>query len=172
MVANDDAVRQLDDALAHLVDDLGVVRGHDDGGAGAVDAIEQFHDADARVRVKVARRLIGDEDIRPVDEGPGDRDALLLTAGQFVGEALFLAVESDHLQDFRHDGLDVTAGLPDHLKRESHVLEHGLVRQQSEVLEHRADLATQLRHPPRRQLADVLAGHPDRAGCGPVLLQA
>src|ERR1700742_1925735 len=34
------AVLELDDALTHGVDDRGVVRGHDHGGAGPVDAVE------------------------------------------------------------------------------------------------------------------------------------
>src|SRR3990170_4260343 len=37
LVTDDLAVVELDDAFAHLVDDAGVVAGHDDGRAGAVD---------------------------------------------------------------------------------------------------------------------------------------
>ena len=53
-------------------------------GAGAVDPLEQAHDALAGVGVEVAGRLVGEQHQRPVDERPGDRDALLLTAGQLV----------------------------------------------------------------------------------------
>src|SRR3954447_1490963 len=55
LVAYDASVRELDDALAHLVDDPGVVGGHHDRGAGPVDPVQQLHDADAGVRVEVAR---------------------------------------------------------------------------------------------------------------------
>src|SRR5690242_14101009 len=54
LVTDDVARLQLDDALAHLVDDAGVVRRHHDGGAGAVDPVEQLHDADGGGRVQVS----------------------------------------------------------------------------------------------------------------------
>src|SRR4051794_24544201 len=47
LVAYGAPVHELDDTLAHLVDDPGVVGGHHDGGAGAVDPVEQLHDSDA-----------------------------------------------------------------------------------------------------------------------------
>src|SRR5450759_1944475 len=72
---------QLDHATAHRVDDGRVVGGHDEGGAGPVDPVEQIHDAHAGARVEVAGRLVRQEDQRPVDERPGDGDSLLLTAG-------------------------------------------------------------------------------------------
>src|SRR4051812_33086310 len=76
LVAHDDAAVEFDDTAAHLVDDALVVRGHDDCRAGAVDAIEEAHDADGRVGIEVAGGLVGQQDQRPVDEGPGDRHAL------------------------------------------------------------------------------------------------
>src|SRR3712207_2872150 len=46
LVADDDAVVERDDAPAHLVDHLAVVRRHDDRRAGAVDPVEELHDPD------------------------------------------------------------------------------------------------------------------------------
>src|SRR4051794_34173851 len=85
LVAHDLPLRQLHDPTAHGVDDGGVVRRHHDRGSGAVDAVEQLHDADRGLRVEVAGRLVRDEDHRAVDEGPGHGHALLLTAGELVG---------------------------------------------------------------------------------------
>src|SRR4029079_4873441 len=48
LVSYDAPVVELDDPLAHLVDDAGVVGRHHHGRAGAVDPVEQLHDADAR----------------------------------------------------------------------------------------------------------------------------
>ena len=79
------------------------MRGHDDGGAGAVDPVEQLHDADAGLRVEVAGGLVGDQQHRPVDERAGDRDALLLTAGELAGQAVLLAVQADELEHLGHD---------------------------------------------------------------------
>src|SRR4051795_9814239 len=98
LVTNDAAVVELDDALAHLVDDAGIVGGHEHGRAGAVDAVQELHDADAGVRVQVAGRLVGDEDLGAVHEGARDRDALLLTTGELVRQPVTLALESDQLE--------------------------------------------------------------------------
>src|SRR5436305_1048307 len=86
---------ELDDAPAHGVDDRLVVRRHQHGRAGAVDAVEQAHDADRRARVEVPGGLVGQEDQRSVDEGAGDRYALLLTAGQLIREVVALLAEAD-----------------------------------------------------------------------------
>src|SRR5690242_12511700 len=66
LVADQPAVLHLDDPLAHLVDDLVVVRRHHDRRPGAVDPVEQPHDPDAGRRVEVAGRLVGQQDRRPV----------------------------------------------------------------------------------------------------------
>ena len=92
LVADDRAVLELDDPPPQVVDDVVVVGGHDDGGAGAVDPVEQPDDVEADRAVEVSGRLVAEQDLRPVHHGPGDGDALLLTAGELVGEALLLAV--------------------------------------------------------------------------------
>ena len=55
------------------------------------------------------------------------------------------------------------AALADNLERERHVLEHGLVRQELEILEHAADVAAQIRHAPIAHGGKVLVGHVDMA---------
>ncbi len=122
LVAHDDALVELDDPLAHLVDHLVVVRRHDHGRARLVDAVEQLHDPDARGGVEVPGGLVGQQDRRPVDEGPCDGDALLLTAGQLVGQPVGLAVETDQLQHLGHRAVDDVLRLADHLQREGDVL--------------------------------------------------
>jgi hypothetical protein len=47
---------------------VAVVRGDDDGRARAVDPVEQLHDPDGRLGVEVARRLVGEQQRRVVDE--------------------------------------------------------------------------------------------------------
>src|SRR3954454_9270563 len=171
LVADQAAVVHLDDPLAHLVDDLVVVRGHDDRRPGAVDPVEQAHDADARGGVEVAGRLVGQQDRGPVDERPGDGDALLLAAGQLVREAALLTGEADQVEHLRHGVRDGVPGLADDLQGERDVLEHGLVGQQPEVLEDDADLAAQLRDLPVREPPDVLAGDVDDAARSALLPQ-
>ena len=120
-----------------------------DGGPDAVDLVEQAHDLDRRRRVEVPGRLVGQQHERPVHARAGDRDALLLAAGELVGEVVELVAEADELEDLGHALVDHVLGLADHLERERDVLEHGLVLQELEVLEHRPDVPAQVRHLPR-----------------------
>src|SRR6476619_5467546 len=86
LVAGELPALERDHALAHLVDHLAIVSDHENRRAGAVDAVEELHDPDARVGVKVPGRLVADEERRMVDDGARDRDALLLAAGELVGK--------------------------------------------------------------------------------------
>src|ERR671916_1304534 len=94
-VADHAAIFEGDDPLAHHVHHLLVVGRHHNGGADAVDAVQKLHDANRRVRVEVAGRLVGDEYLRLRDEGPRDRDALLLSAGELVRELVHLAAQTN-----------------------------------------------------------------------------
>src|SRR3954465_11873411 len=139
LVTDDAAALDLDDPAAHLVDDVGVVGDHHDRGAGAVDPVQQTHDLDGRVRVEVSRRLVREQDQRPVHERPGDRDTLLLTTGELVRVTVFLAAEADQLEDLGHHPAGDGLGLADHLEGEGDVLVRGAVGQEAEILEHTAD---------------------------------
>ena len=165
------ALLELDDALAHLVDDGRVVGCHDDRGARAIDALEELHDALGRRRVEIAGGLVRDEDGRLVDEGACDGDALLLATGQLIGHALFLAFEADELEHLGDDALHLTARLADDLESEGDVVEDGLVGQEPEVLEDRADPAPKLGNLPVGEATKVLAGHPDATLGGGLLLE-
>src|SRR3712207_1165859 len=141
LVADHAAVLKGYDPLAHHVHHLLVVGSDHYRCADAVDAVQKLHDAHARVRVEVAGRLVGDEDRRLRDEGPCDRDALLLPAGELVGELLHLPAQPhkvEYLGDLRADGAPLLAS---DLHRVGDVLGGGLVREQLEVLEDAPDVA-------------------------------
>src|SRR3712207_1236567 len=95
LVADHAAILEGDDPLAHHINHLLVVGRDEYGGAHAVDAVQKLHDAHRRVRVEVAGRLVRDEYRRLRDEGPGDRDALLLPAGELVRELVQLPGEAN-----------------------------------------------------------------------------
>ena len=95
-------LRELHDPPPHAVDDALIVRRHHHGRPGAVDAVEQSHDADRGGGVEVAGGLVGQQDQRPVDERPGDRDPLLLSTGELVGQVGVLALETDQIEDLGH----------------------------------------------------------------------
>ncbi len=113
------------------------------------------------VRVEVAGGLVGQEDERTVDEGPGDGHPLLLAAGQLVGQVVALLGQPDQVEDLGHLGGDHVLGAADDLEGEGHVLEHRLVGQEPEVLEDAADVAAQVGDPPLGQMPDLLARLPD-----------
>ena len=98
-----------------------------DGGPGLVDPVEQLHDPDRGDRVEVAARLVGEQQRRVVDEGAGDRDALLLAAGELVGVAVELGREADEAQHLRHLLADLGAAGADHLQRVGDVVVDGAV---------------------------------------------
>ena len=60
-----------------------VVGHHDDRLLeGAVELAQQRQDLDRALRVEIAGRLVGDDEVRVGDDGARDRDALLLAAGE------------------------------------------------------------------------------------------
>ena len=119
----------------------------------------------AQLQVERAERLVEQEHLRPVDEGAGDRDALLLAAGELAraaGAETGQADELQHLVDLALHVLPVDA-LP--AQPEGDVLEDGQMREERVALEDGV-------HVPlvRRQADDVLATEQDRALVG--LLEA
>ena len=98
---------------------------------------------------------------RAVHDGARDGHALLLAAGKLVGTLAQLVLQAHEPQHLGHLRLDDVAALADDLERERDVLEHRLVRQQLEVLEHAADVAAQVRHAPVAHGGQILVGHVD-----------
>src|SRR5699024_4266906 len=82
-----------------------------------------------------------------------------------------LAVESYHFEGFGNETFDIGATAADHLQGKCHILVHGLICQQTEILEYRPDLSPQFGDLPARQPINLLAGHEHAsAGC-PVFAQ-
>src|SRR5690606_1220061 len=102
-------------------------------------------------RVDVPCRLVGEKDLRTVDECPSNRHSLLFTTGEFAGHAVALAFEADQFDDLGDNLADEPTRLSDDLQRERHVLVDVLVGQQPEVLEYAADATPQVRNLPVRQ---------------------
>ena len=94
------AVAHDDDAFA-VGGDVQFVRDHDDGDAGVVEFLEQAHDLDAGAGVEIAGRLVGQDQFRLVDQGAGDGDALLLSAGKLAGMMVAPVAQADFLQRLR-----------------------------------------------------------------------
>ena len=87
---------------------LRVVRHHDDRLAELlVQAPQQLEDLVARLRVEVARGLVGDQDLRVGHDRARDRDALLLAARELPRVVVHPVGEADD----RERRLDVLAAL-------------------------------------------------------------
>ena len=93
-VGDDAAVGQLDDAGRVLVGQLGVVRDHDDE-AVAGHVAQQIHDLHARLGVEGARGFVGQQDLRVIDEGARDGDALHLAARHLRGLLVDVVLQAD-----------------------------------------------------------------------------
>ena len=80
--------------------DVGVVRDHEDRVARAVQLAEKFHDDGFVGFVEIAGGLVGEDQLGLIDQGAGDRDALLLAAGELRGEMREAVAEADATQGF------------------------------------------------------------------------
>ena len=97
----DHAVFQPDD-LDGLIGDGLFVRYADDGYAYLrVDAAQQIHYLLRGGAVQGARRLVGEDDLRVVDEGPCDGDTLFLSARHFVGHVSGPLFQSEQIEIFQ-----------------------------------------------------------------------
>lgn len=127
--------------------DVQVVRDRDEGGVGlGRDLVEQGHHGRAGVDVEGAGRLVGEDQHRAAYERAGDRDTLLLPAGEPVGDLVDAVPESDALQ---HVGGDAAA-VPEQpsarvAERHHDVVQRGATGQQVELLEHEAHVLTRRR---------------------------
>ncbi len=83
MAGRDGVVGDHDDRLAELVD----------GGA------QEGEDLATRAGVQVARRLVGEDEVRPGDERAGHGDALLLTTGELARAVRQAVAEADGVDD-------------------------------------------------------------------------
>ncbi|MCK7518223.1 MAG: hypothetical protein MZV64_11125 [Ignavibacteriales bacterium] len=115
----------------------------DDRGALLADLLEQRDDLEGQLGVEVARRLVGQDDLGVVDDGPGDGHALLLAVGQAAGELPHLLVEVDLLERGEDAPADLLAPDAHDLERHGDVLEDRPVEHQAEVLEDDAHRAPQ-----------------------------
>jgi len=94
-----------DPAVAHRQDatrkggDVGLVSDDDDGQAlFAIERGQCLHDLVRRARIEIAGRLVCKQEARRVDQSPGDRDALLLAAGELAGRVALALAEAENPQ--------------------------------------------------------------------------
>src|ERR1700674_4094442 len=154
---------------SHDIDDLSVVGRHHDRRAAGVDLQQKLDDLPRGGRVQVSSGLIGEKDPRVMNEGPGDRDALLLHTRKLVWFLVFFPFQPHNAEDFLDLRLEMTQGALGHAQREGNVLKDGQVGQQLEILEDHADLPPQVREMAPLEAAQILPLDMDGAGGGLLL---
>src|SRR5215813_8385099 len=120
-------------------------------------------DLDPDLGVQIRKGFIEEQDVGVQDEGPGQRDALLLAAGELAGVAVGQAREIDLAQALGQPARDVRRRQLAQLEAVGDVRGHRHVRPQRIVLEDHADVACV-----RRQVVDAALAEPDLAAVGPV----
>src|SRR6266850_3890822 len=124
-----------------------LVRDHQHRHALSREVAHDVEDLADHLGVQRAGRLVEQHDARVHRERAGDRDTLLLAAGE-SGRMLVGLLRDPHLLEERH-GLCARLGLrhPTHLARREHdVLGRGEVGEEVEGLKHHPDVAAQLVH--------------------------
>src|SRR6187200_785505 len=161
-VVDDPAVLQGDQPVGVGGGD-GIVGDHHHGLAELVDRLaQQGEHVGARLRVEVAGRLVGEDNRGFRDQGAGDRDPLLLAAGELRGAMGAAILEADGA-DQLIDPLPVRFAAGDR-ERQNQVLLGGQDRDQVEELEDEAELvAAQLGQLAVVEMGDVDAVELDRA---------
>ena len=149
------AVIERDGAAADVPHQFAVVRRDEHGRAAGVDVTEQVHDLEREIRIEVAGGFIGQDERRLVDQRPRDRDALLLAAAELQGVRVHPVLEAQPLEHLEGPALLLHRRGAQHAGHEPDVVQHGLRRDQLEVLEDEADGAPVGLRLARRQLRQV-----------------
>src|SRR5258705_2858394 len=151
--------------------DVRLVRHEDDGDAALdVEALEDAHHLDARLRVEIAGRLVGEQQRRVVHQRPRDGDRLWLAAGELIRMVAKPVAEAYGLQRVGRALPPLRSG---HLarveQRELDVLDRGRAREQVEPLEHEADLrVAHVREVARRERRHVVPVQEVASGGRPI----
>ncbi|MBA7647584.1 hypothetical protein ES703_55357 [subsurface metagenome] len=137
---------------------------HERGGQLPVQVYQEAHDVVGILGVQVGGRFVGDNELRFLDDSPGDGHPLALAAAQLRRPGFHLIHEIHPFQGLIHRLLSLSGGHPCKQQRELHVLENVVHRQQVEGLENEPDpQPTEVRQLPVVLPAQGHVQHRDRA---------
>src|SRR5262245_21551258 len=128
-------------ARIELIHQRDIVGGDDHRRPGLVQLDEQAQQALRQRGIDVAGGLVGEQQLRTRDDGPRDRRALLLAAGQHGRQRPHALAEPDPFQELHHLLAIAVLRMADHAQRQCDVLVGGHVVEQPEILKHDADAA-------------------------------
>src|SRR6185295_11006228 len=128
---------------------LVIVGGDDDRGAEPIELDKEAQQPARHLRIDVSGRLVGEQQLRFVNNGPSNRGALLFSAREHGRERMHAIAQSDPLQKIGHVLLVVRNALAGDPQRQGDVLPVTEWIRKPETLEDNADPAPEL-GPPRR----------------------
>src|SRR5712692_2690747 len=127
---------------------------------------EQVVDDLARLRVEVPGRLVRQDQLGRVDQGPGDRDALLLAARELARPMAQAIAEPDLGQRRARQLPRLLRGLSEEERRDHRVLERAHLAEQVVELEDEADLLPPVTHKVRLAAREEVLALPEDAARG------
>ncbi len=161
------AVADPHDPAGRIGDGVLVGDQHDRATRG-MQLVEQREQVLGGPRVEVAGRLVGEQQGGIRDQRAGNRDALLLAAGQLAGSVLDAVGEADPIECGKRPDLPLGATDAGVAQRQLDVAQGGHRGQQVELLEDKPDaLVAHQRELHLRHAADVGAGEP--VACRPTV---
>ena len=121
------------------------MRGHDHGATLPLPLVEDVEQPDLAARVECAGRLVQEQDARLHGDDGGDRDALLLAAGQGVGRPVQQLVDAQVGGDVGDEALDLVPGEAELQGAEGELVAHvGAEELHVGVLEDEADAGAEV----------------------------
>jgi hypothetical protein len=108
----------------------------------ASEPVEQFEHLPSGLFIQVAGRFVGQDELRVVHQRAGDGDALLLAAGQAIGECLRAVEQAHGFQKQPGLAMRVLNRCAVQLERQHDVLHHRQRGDEVKELEDESDLAT------------------------------
>ena len=118
-----------------------IVRNDEDSGAALVgDLGEEFHDLPAELAVERGGGFVGEDETGFVGQGASDGDALLLAAGEGVGEIVGAGSDSEFVEQLLRALAGGLRGGVVHLERDLNVFQRGEERNEIRLLKHKAEV--------------------------------
>ena len=137
-IVDDFSVPQIDDAGGIFLGQLRIV-GHHHHQPVLGHFPQQIHDLDAGFAVQSACGLVGQQNVRIIDQSPGNGDPLHLAAGHLIGALVHLIPQAYLFQGFFGPLAALVSWNAGNGQRQLHIGEHRLMGNEMVALEHKAD---------------------------------
>src|SRR5262245_9303244 len=126
-----------------FVHERDIVRGDNDRGPRSIELNEEPQQPLTEIRIDIAGRLVGEQQLWPCNHGAGDCGPLFLASRQHRGGLIDALRETDPLQEL--DDFAAIGGLlfTEYSERQGHIFISGQVIEQTKILENDADAAAQ-----------------------------